>query len=471
MGGATSAGGDAPAPEPEGGAAGSEVEVAGAAVPASVGDSAWARRMSELGLADEPREVWRRPISERLCVEVRQDSALRLVWAGSEVPTEVLDSATGEGGLPFYWDIAAAITFALEAQKAVGHQVEGVASDQGPYPQRLDPRSGFLIVTDSGDLSRASTIAVKREGGAAWEIKPDRITKTLGYGWPLWVHDDHPDAEVLIPYATRFTDDYLWQLSDPFTGRPVWGTDWMQEPQPPDGAGPDPRRVVLALLPGGAPKHYDGLLGLSVEDGTSLWHIDYSALGRRYRYRKHPVYAGKSDHCVVLAELVRIPLCRCGWTLDSRALSQKLCDSCGRPFDFWATVQVHNRANGELLFRREWPDPEAPATEVADVLDIRSDVLLTREGSFVRGHSLPDGRQLWSMTPPTATTFDSSGRRPHSRWAWLRSAQDEYNVFLHARSGRTLNIPGAFHHTPDDLVITRTDDELVCWALPAGAGD
>ncbi|WP_194897532.1 hypothetical protein [Catenulispora pinisilvae] len=452
-------GGAAGAEEPERAATGSEVELVGRADLAAVGASVLARRMSELGLTDEPRVVWRRPIEECLSVEAREDGALVLHRVGHDgvriAPVGWVDVATGANVTPHGPYIAADLLL-------------GEAS-----VMRVDPRSGYLIFTDEDHPGRANTVAIDRSSSeVAWGITADRRTATLGYGWPLWAHDDHPDAEVLIPYTTQFTEDIQWQLTDPFSGRAVWIADWMQEDEPDLAAVQDPRQVVLALLPGGGAHEFDGLLGLRAEDGARLWHINYWPLGRRYRPRKHPVYAGRSESCVVLVELVHTPVCRCGEIVPPSPLAERFCENCGRPFDFRASVQVHSRATGELLFARSWPDLNAPVTEVADVVDIRSEVLLTREGSFVRGHSLPEGRQLWSLTPPSATTFHDSGRHPNSRWAWLRDTVDESaSLFVHAATGRTLTLHGAVHHTPDDRVVTHVDGELVCWALPGGGGD
>ncbi|MBS2532305.1 hypothetical protein KGQ20_05920 [Catenulispora sp. NF23] len=451
------ASGAAGAEEPERAATGSEVALAGVADLAVVGESVLARRMSELGLADEPRVVWRRPIDEDLSVGACEDGTLglhlvRLAEVGLNAPVGWVDAATG-----------------AEVNPLGPYIVAGSVIGPVDTVVRVDPRSGYLVFTDQDHPGRANTVAIGRlSSEVAWMIVADRITKTLGYGWPLWVHDDHPDAEVLIPYATQFTDDFLWQLSDPLSGRPVWGVDWMEELEPPTGAGPDPTQVVLALLPGGT-RGYDGLLGLSAEDGTPLWRLFYTTVGNRYRSRKHPIYAGKSDTCVVFAEVIDEMSCACGEVVVPGGFPERFCESCGQGFDYRVTIQVHNRATGGLLFARSWPDLNAPVTEVADVVDIRSEVLLTREGSFVRGYSLPEGRQLWSLTPPTGTTFHDSGCHPHSRWAWLRGVADaSEGLFVHAATGRTLALPGAVHHTPDDRVVTHVDGELVCWALPGG---
>ncbi|MEY9928145.1 hypothetical protein ABH926_002779 [Catenulispora sp. GP43] len=39
-----------------------------------------------------------------------------------------------------------------------------------------------------------------------------------------------------------------------------------------------------------------------------------------------------------------------------------------------------------------------------------------------------------------------------------------------AATGRTLNVPGAIHHTANDHVIARDGGELTCWALPIDDG-
>lgn len=85
------------------------------------------------------------------------------------------------------------------------------------------------------------------------------------------------------------------------------------------------------------------------------------------------------------------------------------------------------------------------------------------------GHSLHDGTLLWSLpltgpgagaTPDALTTplpLVSAGE-----WVWLldhaASTADAQTVghLVHASTGRQMTIPGVFHHTPSDLLLTRT---------------
>ncbi|MEY9909037.1 hypothetical protein ABIA35_005271 [Catenulispora sp. MAP12-49] len=441
---------------PESRPAASEVEAFGASALADTGDSPLARRLSELGLHDGPRVVWRRPLAPRLRIRVREDDALLVSMPDDATPVAVIDPATGADSPP-----PAECSWPAPVGRL--HSV------------RLDPRSGYVIAGGWNEDGRYTVTAVDPGSGAVvWQNVPFAHGVQSGSGWRSWLADDHPDAEALVTYQFIRGDEPTWQYSDPFTGSQVWTVEWwMHDPTPPVD---DPRDVMIGLWSGASRLGPQGITGLRAEDGAHLWYIECDS-GRWQRYKKpqHPLYAGKSDHCVVLAELVSgtvdLPTCPCGRSPDDRL--ETYCEECGGNFTYAALVHVFDRATGRLLFHREWPDPDAPATAVADVVDIRSDVLLTREGSFVRGHSLPEGRQLWSVVPPIATTFDASGRHPGSRWAWLRpSGPDAGSVapsglFLHAPTGRTLNVPGAFHHTADDHVITRDGGDLMCWALPA----
>jgi hypothetical protein len=49
------------------------------------------------------------------------------------------------------------------------------------------------------------------------------------------------------------------------------------------------------------------------------------------------------------------------------------------------------------------------------------------------------------------------------RWAWIEAL----DLFVHAPSGRTVHLPGVFHHADGDLVLARTDTTLTCLALPS----
>jgi von Willebrand factor type A domain len=175
---------------------------------------------------------------------------------------------------------------------------------------------------------------------------------------------------------------------------------------------------------------------------------------------RQPAFLGSTDRHVVLVgvELGRPP---------------------GRSPGNWVMVAVHDRVSGRPLWGHRWRPPGRQDARTADAADITGEALLTREGAFVRARHLDNGRLLWSAVPPPRYGgFAGSGRHPASQWARLaapgpgqeagltQAYGEAEDLFLHSLTGRILSVRGAFHHTRDDLVLTRVGHALTCLALP-----
>ena len=159
----------------------------------------------------------------------------------------------------------------------------------------------------------------------------------------------------------------------------------------------------------------------------------------------------------------------------------------------WVMIGVHDRLSGRPLWGHRWLPPARPDAKTADAADIRGEALLTREGASIRARHLDDGHLLWSAVPPPRYEgFAESGRHPASQWARLADPgpgpgpgqgqgqgygagpgqgdgeAGPEDLFLHSLTGRILPVRGAFHHTGDDLVLTRVGRTLTCLVLPGG---
>jgi len=224
-------------------------------------------------------------------------------------------------------------------------------------------------------------------------------------------------------------------------------------------------------------------VGLAGFDGWVLrgrvpsWLIYHPPAGPEPRGAwKHPVFLGSTDRHVVLTGVE--PGWLPDWSLDDLSRPIRDCRS-GR----WVMIGVHDRLSGRLLWGHRWLPPARPDAKTADAADIRGEALLTREGAFIRARHLDDGHLLWSAVPPPRYGgFAGSGRHPASQWARLAAPGPGHeagpgqedgeagpeDLFLHSLTGRILPVRGAFHHTGDDLVLTRAGRTLTCLALPGG---
>lgn len=186
------------------------------------------------------------------------------------------------------------------------------------------------------------------------------------------------------------------------------------------------------------------------------------------------------------------PCCCCAQPVAGR--QGRWCAQCGKLLVEEVRIEVRDKTTGTLTWRHHFPWPYIH-TEPQDSMVVHPDVLVTREHSFLRGRDLATGRVLWSApvprlwarsdypvndvdrTLPPGTPFSHGEGFPgpmarRARWAWLNQADIDarpmrhINTFVHTGTGRSLTLPGAFHQTEDDLVLTRTRHTLACIALP-----
>jgi hypothetical protein len=358
-------------------------------------------------------------------------------------------------------------------------------------PERLDASSGRALPGPWGPLQRhvlaeaaqsrayrgltvSATIEVgdtvmvsaadHRTGLSAWLHAPVPRDDFQAGPWCAWLDAGRPDADLLIPHDSGASRRLT--LLDPLTGQVKWDVDWSHHVWARRGTltGSSRRRADDGWRVRLAPTYLDstppgepptGLAGVGKADGTLLWHIDgLRADGMRW---KHPAYLGSSGRYLVIAGVPGPE--------DGHAHT---------------TIAIHDRPTGRPLWHARWPDRTAPHTPAAGVADIRGDIVLTREGDFIRARRVEDGSQLWATVPPPRYGLVRQDSAPGSQWAWLRAPEDDPSpgvpeggsvteggdLFIHAPTGQQLSISDAFHQTRDGLVLTCADDLLTCLELP-----
>lgn len=219
-----------------------------------------------------------------------------------------------------------------------------------------------------------------------------------------------------------------------------------------------------------------------------MWRIRHPLAGEEHDCWKYPVYLGGTDRLVLAGVVDHPPLCdrpvrrgrphpafirtsvyeaaECSCT-DGGVPSHdepNTCAACSGLFHPWITVAVHDRRSGRRLWGHRWPDRTAPSTAVESVVSMRGSIVLTREDRFLRARRIQDGYLRWTTVPVPRYRWLSDGRGQSCQWAWLRGGygREAEHLLVHAPTGRTLTIRGAFHHVGDDLVLTRTGDTLTC---------
>jgi len=450
----------------------------------------FASRTAELALQDQPVVLWQRaiPPETRPWVQPSGD----VVVAGDEF----FDIQTGRA-LPGTPPAGPGSDTSRLASKVYGRLL--VTARRVATPHGLPSRMVCLEATDL------------RSGQAVWRHSPtpeDEFRDGPWASWMWWMPWANDDAEVLFSRSRGDGDESLGLL-DPSTGEhqairlpavdpPEYEYDLHGEfrdlhrdrdlnisgdTRPGAGHG---GRVRLAV-------GFGGLAGVDEANGTLLWRIRHPVAGYEDDW-KQPVYLGGTDRCLVLVGVVDHPPLWDGPVRRDRlnpmfmfepayAAAQcsctdggvpgpdepNTCATCGGLFYPWVTVAVHDRRSGRRLWGHRWPDRTAPDTEVESVASIRGSIVLTREGRFLRARRIQDGYLLWSAVPaPQYRGFSGGGDQSACQWARLREDvfHEAEDLFVHALTGRTLTIRGAFHQTSDDLVLTRTSDTLTCLALP-----
>jgi hypothetical protein len=388
--------------------------------------------------------------------------------------------------------------------------------------EAMPPKAyGALTVTA---LLRNDAVVVRGEDGRtgliSWEQPRVPRTEFEAGTWCAWLNSEHPDTGLLVPHGTGASRRLA--LPDQFTGQVKWDVNWSESAMtaraiptwkwtgsllttpphqqhtqegrttgpsrlPPDGNG----GIRLAptyfdnALPGEPPS---GLAGVNEANGTPMWHIH----GPRTNglHWKHPAYLGSSGGYVIIVGVPgfkddsRQPAptatgpcsCSCQDDDEESAARRATCEKCGRVRQAYITLAVHDRSTGQPLWYTRWSDRTAPHTPAVGVADIRGNVVLTREGYYLRARNVEDGRLLWTTVPPPRYQLVRQDNAPESQWAWLRQPEADQSqspsppegghLFIHASTGRQLTISNAFHQTRDGLVLTCTDDTLTCLELP-----
>jgi hypothetical protein len=381
------------------------------------------------------------------------------------------------------------------------------------------PSRAYGALTVTATL-RGDAVVVRGEDGRtgwiSWEHSRVPLTEFGAGPWCAWLCSEHPDTDLLVPHGRGASRRLT--LLDQLTGQVKWDVTWSdsdwtsrdiptwkwtgslltrpphyQNPQkgrmtgtlrpPPDGNG----RVRLAptyldsALPGEQPS---GLAGVNEANGTPLWHIHGPWMnGLRW---KHPAYLGSSGRHVIIAGVPGLKddscqpaptatgPCSCQDYDEESVEARATCAKCGGVRHVYITLAVYDRSTGQPLWHTRWPDRTAPHTPAAGVADIRGNVVLTREGDYLRARRIEDGHLLWATVPPPRYRLVRRDNATGSQWTWLRhpeggrgpSAPEGGHLFIHASTGRQLTISNAFHQTRDGLVFTCADDMLTCLELP-----
>lgn len=148
------------------------------------------------------------------------------------------------------------------------------------------------------------------------------------------------------------------------------------------------------------------------------------------------------------------------WPLKVRLTPDHLVLCGGSP----ATLRVHDLRDGRLRWQHS-----AGTAHMSVAGSMGDAVVVTLEGDFARARRLADGTRLWSrplaaLPGATGTTWlHETGARDRQQWVWLRTDRD---VFVHAATGRTVDLVDVVHLNQDGLALARSGEVVTCLALP-----